>query len=182
MTDGDRIAIAFALSVSIHWGVFATLTRNVEPDYEISSDAFFVDLPLTGAPVGISMEAPLVLEAEAVVPSEPEERQQDADDKARERRRIAMDLFLDSLSQEVHSKRLVSGYGQRFVGNALVSLQIDSDSKFSSVTLRRSSGDKTLDADAMQAVQSASGLVARPPILGSVPLHITIAVKYQFGL
>ncbi len=79
MTDGERIAAALAVSVSLHWLALSGWVS--EPPSPSPGDETVV-IDLSAADVGVSLAAPIVLEQEA--PSPPQ-----APNAAADRRRPA---------------------------------------------------------------------------------------------
>ncbi len=65
---------------------------------------------------------------------------------------------------------------------ALCAFTIAPDGTFSDARIVTGSGRPELDASALRAVRAASGVVPRPEILGSAPIHVSLQVKYQYGL
>lgn len=68
------------------------------------------------------------------------------------------------------------------IGKASYAFTIGPDSAFSDIRLTRTSGTPRLDRTALLAIRAASGVVERPKIIGSAPLHISVTVKYQYSL
>lgn len=179
MTDGERIATAFILSLAVHWMAVEGLGCK-EPDVQhVSSDepVFVDDVSLPES--GISLASPITFEQPAfLLPQEAVS----AEASAAERKREALFAYLDQISTAIHARRKISGEWHRLVGNATLRLLIDRAGRFVAVDLIRQSGDEQLDSDALQAAHSASGFIRRPGILGSSPIQISVVVKYQFGL
>jgi TonB family protein len=179
VTDGERTAAAVVLSLALHWLVLnGWKSVPMTTDGAATDDMVVVDT--FGMEVGISLATSITLE-QTVVPAAPDEKTS-VNAAAAERQREAMTRYLDQLSETVHSRRRIADAGKRLVGNALCRIVIESDGRFSSVTMLRSSGDAQLDADALGAVHSISGAVPRPRILGGKAIAIALTVKYQFGL
>ena len=179
MTDGERTATAVVLSLALHWLVL----NGWKPDASTLAGSETDDIVLvdtSGMEVGISLATSIVLE-QSVLPAAPMERTS-TDAAAAERRREAMTRYLVQVSESVHARRRVSDTGRNLVGNSLCRIVIESDGRFSSVEILRSSGDAALDVDARDAVRAASGTVPRPRILGGKAIAIALPVKYQFGL
>ena len=61
-------------------------------------------------------------------------------------------------------------------------ITIAADGTFHDARIVVSSGRPELDASALRAVAAASGVVRRPDILGTDPIHVSLSVKYQYGL
>lgn len=179
MTDGERIATAFILSLAVHWMAVGGLGCNESGGLRVSDDAQeFVD-DLSRPESGISLATPITFEQlTSILPQEAVS----AEASAVERRREALFAYLDQISTAIHARRRISGDARGFVGNATLLLLIDRAGRFVSVDLIRQSGDEQLDSDALQAAHSASGFVRRPGILGTSPIKISVVVKYQLGL
>ncbi len=170
MTDGERMAVAITLSLVIHYVAFATAPPTHVS--EMGDGGMAVDLT-TGAQAMVL--APSVTLETAV--SEPEEKGASAD-----RRRRALNAYLERLSRAIHARRMARGDGTRFVGNALFAFTIDAAGRINGVRLVQTSGNGDLDADAARAIAATSGAVPRPKLLGIAPLSVSLRVKYQFGL
>ena len=178
MTDGERTATAIVLSLALHWLALSAWKPVTIAMAEAEADDLVI-VDHSSMEIGISLATPITLE-QSVLPAAPTENASAA--AAAERRREAMTRYLDQVSESVHARRRVSDAGRHLVGNALCRLVIESDGRFSSVGILRSSGDAALDSDAMEAVRMASGAVPRPRILGGQAMIIALTVKYQFGL
>ena len=179
MTDGERTATAVVLSLALHWLVLNGWKADTPTTAETEADDIvFVDT--SGMEVGISLATSIALE-QSVLPAGPMEKTS-TDAAAAERRREAMARYLDQVSESIHARRRITDAGRNLVGNSLCRIVIESDGRFSSVEILRSSGDAALDADATKAVRAASGTVPRPRILGGKAIAIALPVKYQFGL
>ena len=179
MTDGERTATAVVLSLVLHWLVL----NGWKPDAPAIAGSEIDDIiavDTSGMEIGISLATSISLE-QSVLPAAPMEKTS-ADTAAAERRRGAMTRYLDQVSEAIHARRRVSDTGRLLVGNSLCRIVIESDGRFSSVDILRSSGDAALDVDATAAVRAASGVVPRPRILGGKAIAIALPVKYQFGL
>jgi len=172
MTGKERLAVGFFISLSLHYILLGGLA---EPTAESASELMMI-VDLNRPEAGVCVAAPMVLEQMADETRDPEE-------EAADRRRSALAHYLEGIKQAIHSKRMLTGGdGRRLVGNALFSLTVTGDGSFTSVRLLRGSGVDVLDADAMQAIHAAGGVVPRPACLGNMPLRIRVTVKYQFGL
>ena len=179
MTDSERTATAVVLSLALHWLALSGWKPVTIAMVEAETDDLVI-VEHSSMEIGISLATPITLE-QSVLPAAPTENASAAA-AAAERRREAMTRYLDQVSESVHARRRVSDAGRHLVGNALCRLVIESDGRFSSVGILRSSGDAALDSDAMEAVRMASGAVPRPRILGGQAMIIALTVKYQFGL
>ena len=172
MTDGERLAVGLAVSLALHYLLLGGLGRPAAPAPGPGVAIGDFLLPQ----VGVSLAAPLSLEQAEAPPADPS---RDAADRCRQ----AVQAYLEEVRRAVHGRRMVvSAEGKRLVGNAAFTLRISRDGRFDGVTLASGSGLPLLDQDAEQAIRAASGLISRPPCLGSAPLAVTITVKYQFGL
>ena len=179
MTDGERTALAVVLSLALHWLVLNGLKSGGMTMAEAGTDDVVV-VDTSGMEIGISLATSITLE-QNVLPAVPTENSSTNAVDA-ERRREAMTRYLDQVSESVHARRRIVDAGRHLVGNALCRVVIESDGRFSSVEILRSSGDAELDADATKAVRTTSGTVPRPRILGGNAISIALTVKYQFGL
>lgn len=168
MTPGERLGAAVGVSLACHYALFAGWPA---PRHATGADLPMV-VELTGAEAGLSLAAPISLET--AEPAQP------TTDNPADRRRAALAEYLDALTEAVHARRaLRSGH---LLGNAQVRVTIAADGRFSAIVPTSSSGDATLDADALGAVAAASGAVPRPKELGTAPLTLVLTVKYQFSL
>jgi len=179
VTDGERTATAVVLSLALHWLILnGWKTGAPTTDGPATDDIVVVDT--AGMETGISLATSITLE-QSVLPAAPIEKASTSTADA-ERRREAMTRYLDQVSESVHSRRRIADAGRHLVGNALCRVVIESDGRFSTVEILRSSGNAELDADAVKAVRTASGSVPRPRILGGNAFTIALTIKYQFGL
>lgn len=89
--------------------------------------------------------------------------------------------YLEAISHEVHSRRL-DNEQPNLIGVASFSFLVSPQGRFEHIRLEESSGKADLDAAALRAIQRASGVLKRPPVLGSDPLPVFLQVKYQYGL
>lgn len=172
MTEGERIGTAVFLSLAFHYLLLAGFAPP--PKVEVAGDDLIV-VDFAAPNVALSLAAPITLEEAA--PAEESSAQASAD-----RRRQALALYLDAVSEAVHAHRQASGSNRGLAGNARFAVTIDGQGAFHDVHLLQSSGDATLDRDARHAIEEASGTVPRPGMLGRQPLHLDLRVKYQFGL
>jgi len=106
-----------------------------------------------------------------------------AESAARRTRRLAREQFFQRVRTAVERNKFrynadLSG----LLGNALYSFRILPDDTFADIHLRRSSGDPLLDKAALNAIETASGRVKRPRIIGTSPFHLSIAIKYQLSM
>ncbi|MCW2309612.1 TonB C-terminal domain-containing protein [Rhodobium gokarnense] len=170
MTDGERIAAAIAISLAAHWLILGGFPAT---ETEMAGDDMIV-VDFSAPDVAMSLAAPITLEEQAPA--------RESSAARADRRRRALNDYLEDVSDAVHARRMAAGAAGALAGNARFALTIDAAGAFSNVHMLQSSGDATLDADARQAVLAASGVVPRPPILGSRPLALDLRVKYQYGL
>ena len=171
MTDGERLAVAICLSLTLHYFLFRPLPvadATAEP-IDLST------LHVVGTSVVTALAPPIAVEAAEVAAKEP------AADAADQRQR-ALRAYLEDVSDAIHARRLAQAGDRQLIGNAVFSLAIAPDGRFSQIRLVHSSGEMALDADARHALDAASGVVGRPKILGSEFLSLTVTVKYQLGL
>lgn len=178
MTDSERITATFAVSLALHWSIFGYLQRK-EPETMVidAEDLNFVESSYSD--VSVSLAAPITFEQMASAGP------QDAvspDAIAAEKRREALSSYLEQISTAIHARRKIDDSGRTLVGNTLFRLSVDRAGAFTSIEWLRKSGSEQLDADALQAVRAASRIVPRPRILGSSPIKMSVAVKYQLGL
>ena len=101
-------------------------------------------------------------------------------EKLDRKRRIYL-RYLDDVDNAVHARRLDAG-NTSLIGVALCAFTIAADGTFHEARIVVSSGRPELDASALRAVAAASGVVRRPDILGTDPIHVSLSVKYQYGL
>lgn len=172
MSDRERLAVGLALSLAVHWlALHAVLPRaDAGNDLILVADA-------APAQAAVSMDAPLTLESLAPEPT-PEEQARDAE----ARRLLARRHYLEQVVRAVHERRMVEARAQALAGNVLVAFSIGADGRFAGVRLVRGGGDAAMNADALNAVRAASGVVPRPEMLGRGSIPVTTAVKYQYGL
>lgn len=64
-------------------------------------------------------------------------------------------------------------------GSATVSFSIESNSTFTHIAIRRSSGHEILDKAAMATVKNQSGQHQRPKALADAPLKTSVALRYE---
>jgi TonB family protein len=179
VTDGERTAIAVVSSLALHWLALTGWT-SATPTMAAAETDDIVVIETSGVETGISLASSITLEQ--ILPTAAPTERTSADAADAERRREAMTRYLDQVSESVHARRRIADAGRHLVGNALCRIVIESDGRFSSVAILRSSGNAELDADATDAVRTASGTVPRPGILGGNAISIALTVKYQFGL
>lgn len=170
MTDGERFALAVALSLAVHWASARPIPEATTSD-AIDLGAFEV----ASAAVGTALAPPIAVEA-----ATPNARDPSAD--AADRRLQARRAYVEQLSDAIHARRMARASGGRLVGNAVFVVEIGGDGRFTRIEMQHGSGEGALDADARHAVETANGVVPRPRLLGRDPLTLTVVVKYQFGL
>lgn len=100
------------------------------------------------------------------------------------RQRQALRQFTAAVCRAIEQRKFQpSPQGlEDLIGNASCTFTIMADGSFADLRLVRGSGVARLDQTAMLAVHAASGVVKRPKLTGSAPLHITVTVKYQHSL
>lgn len=171
MTEALRIGLS--LSVAVH--LLALILLNAPEQVDRSADhALRIDIA--------DVEALSVAENGSTLAVQTFVTTQGTDEAklAQKRRKIYLD-YLDAVSAAVHGHRLDTGDAS-LIGIAGFSFVIDVNGRFSSVTLRKSSGDPKLDAAAERAIRAASGEVKRPKVLGDQPMTVFEEVRYQYGL
>lgn len=170
MTDGERIAVAVALSLAVHYLAARPLPASTGGE-TIDLGAFEVG----SVAVGTALAPPIAVESAGTSP-------RDASAEALDRRLQARRAYVEQLSDAIHGRRMARAESGRLAGNAVFAVEVTGDGRFGRIEMRRSSGEAALDADARRAVETASGTVPRPRLLGREPLLLTFVVKYQFGL
>ncbi len=100
------------------------------------------------------------------------------------RQRQALRQFTASVCKAIEQRKFQpSRQGlEDLIGNASYAFTIMADGSFADLRLVRGSGVARLDQTALLAIHAASGVVKRPKITGSAPLHISVTVKYQQSL
>jgi TonB family protein len=88
----------------------------------------------------------------------------------------------DEVGDLANALNRMTGQLEDLIGNASCAFTIMADGSFADLRLVRGSGVTRLDQTALLAVHAASGVVKRPKITGSAPLHISVTVKYQHSL
>lgn len=170
MTDGERLWTGIALSLFLHFSLtlIHASPREEAPAFravlEMESESTLArggSLPGTG------------LQASA-------ESDREEAEKLDRKRRIYL-RYLDDVDNAVHARRLDAG-NTSLIGVALCAFTIAADGTFHDARIVVSSGRPELDASALRAVAAASGVVRRPDILGTDPIHVSLSVKYQYGL
>ena len=170
MTDGERLWTGIALSLFLH---VSLALLHVSPAEEAPAFRAVLEMDeestLTrgGTRPGTGLQS-----------SSPEDREE-AEELNRKRR--AYLRYLDEVDDAIHARRLDSG-DTSLIGVALCAFTIAPDGTFSEIRIVHSSGREALDASALRAVRAASGVVRRPEILGPAPIHVSLQVKYQYGL
>ena len=170
MTDGERLWTGIALSLFLH---FSLTLNHASPQEE--APAFRAVL---------EMESESTLARGGSLPgtglqSSAESDREEAE-KLDRKRRIYL-RYLDDVDNAVHARRLDAG-NTSLIGVALCAFTIAADGTFHEARIVVSSGRPELDASALRAVAAASGVVRRPDILGTDPIHVSLSVKYQYGL
>ena len=169
MTDSERLWTGIVLSLFLHFGL--ALARGPEP----------VELQPFRAVLEMDSQSVLVHESvqtgTGLQQASPHDREES--EKLDQKRRAYL-RYLDDVDDAIHARRF-SG-DMDLIGFAVCSFTIDPDGTFREVALARTSGDPRLDASALRAVLSASGVVKRPAIIGLDPIHVSLQVKYQYSL
>ena len=169
MTDSERLWTGIVLSLFLHFGL--TLTRGPEP---MDRQPFRAVLEMESQSVLVQESVQTDTGLQQAAPHNREEAER------LDKKRRAYLRYLDDVDDAIHARRF-SG-AKDLIGFAVCSFTIAPDGSFSDVALIRSSGDRRLDASALNAVRSASGIVKRPPIIGPDPIHVSLQVKYQYAL
>lgn len=170
MTDSERLWTGVVLSLFMHFSL--TLFHEAPPEETPALRVVLaVDESSSLTPKGTRQGTGL----HAASPHDREEAEK------LDRKRRAYLRYIEDVDEAVHARRLASGE-KDLIGVALCAFTINRDGSFSDVRLVASSGRPQLDASALRAVRAASGAVRRPDILGSDPIHVSLQVKYQYGL
>ena len=170
MTDSERLWTGIAVSVFLHFAL--TLWHPADQPEEASFRAVLeMDTESAALPGGP--------QPGTGVESAPQGNREEAEQLDRKRR--AYLRYLEDVDDAIHARRLAAG-DTGLIGVALCAFTIRPDGTFADVRLAVSSGRPELDASALRAVASASGVIPRPDILGSEPIHVSLHVKYQYGL
>ena len=169
MTDSERLWTGIVLSLFLHFGL--TLTQGPEP---ADRQPFRAVLEMDSQSVLVHESVQTGTGLQQAAPHDREEAE-----KLDQKRRAYL-RYLDEVDDAIHARRF-SG-ARDLIGYAVCAFTIDPDGGFQDVTLIRSSGDRRLDASALNAVRSASGVVSRPAIIGPDPIHGSLQVKYQYAL
>ena len=183
MTDGERLWTGIALSLFLHFSLTLIHASPQEeaPAFravlEMESESTLArsgSLPPHRAPCAASGSLPGTgLQSSA-------ESDREEAEKLDRKRRIYL-RYLDDVDNAVHARRLDAG-NTSLIGVALCAFTIAADGTFHDARIVVSSGRPELDASALHAVAAASGVVRRPDILGTDPIHVSLSVKYQYGL
>lgn len=169
MTDSERFGTALALALFAH---FAFLYIEVPYDEGGHVNVRQVSELETSSFASQSVEEGLALEAVSS-PS--------ADQQAANKRHEVRQLFLEDVCAAIHARRFIMG-DRSLIGFAVYSLVIDGKGFFSDIHVEQSSGKPDLDKAAFIAIQSASGIVKRPSLLGDDAIQLILSVKYQYDL
>ena len=171
MTDSVRFNVALCLSLFLHFiclqagwtGESPRMGKGERISHEMTSTA-----PLFGEVASIALEDFV----------ENTSAGNGADQRQRER-----NLYLEAVSDEIHARRFILSEANRTViGLAYISFAIAPDGSFHNISLSETSGNALLDRMAEAAVHDASAKVRPPASMGQEEIHVTIAVKYQYGL
>ena len=170
MTDSERLWTGVAVSLFLHFSL--TLWH---PAAEEEKSVFRAVLEMDSRPSALPDATRQGTGVESVSANNREEAEQ------LDRRRRAYLRYIEDVDDAIHARRLVSG-DTGLIGAALCAFTLWADGTFSSPQIVSTSGRPELDASALRAVRAASGAVRRPDILGSDPIHVSLQVKYQYGL
>lgn len=170
MTDSERLWTGVAVSLFLHF--FLTLWH---PADEAEKTSFRVVLKMDSQPSALPDVTRQGTGVESAPAASPEEAEQ------LDRKRRAYLRYIEDVDDAIHARRLISG-DTGLIGVALCAFTIWGDGTFSSPQLVSTSGRPELDASALRAVRAASGVIRRPDILGSAPIHVSLQVKYQYDL
>lgn len=170
MTDSERLWTGVAVSLFLHF--FLTLWHPADEAEKTSFRAVLeMDSPSSALP-DVTRQGTGVESAPAASPEEAEQL---------DRKRRAYLRYIEDVDDAIHARRLISG-DTGLIGVALCAFTIGGDGTFSSPQIVSTSGRPELDASALRAVRAASGVIRRPDILGSAPIHVSLQVKYQYDL
>lgn len=170
MTDGERLWTGIALSLFLH---FSLTLFHASPQEETPNFRAVLDMDSESTLTRGGTRPGTGLQASS-------ESDRDEAEKLDRKRRIYL-RYLDDVDNAVHARRLDTG-DNSLIGVALCAFTIAGDGTFHDIHIVSSSGRPELDASALRAVAAASGVVRRPDILGTTPIHVSLHVKYQYGL
>ncbi len=170
MTDSERLWTGVAISLFLHFSL--TLRYPAVEEEKIGFRAVLEMESQSSALPNATRQGTGVESAPAAGPEEAEQL---------DRKRRAYLRYIEDVDDAIHARRLVSG-DTGLIGVALCAFTIEADGTFRSPQIVSTSGRPELDASALRAVRAASGVVRRPDILGSEPIHVSLQVKYQYGL
>lgn len=170
MTDSERLWTGVAVSLFLHFSL--TLWHPAEEAEKVSFRAVLEMESQSSALPDAARQGTGMESAPAAGPEEIEQL---------DRKRRAYLRYIEEVDDAIHARRLLSG-DTGLIGVALCAFTIGSDGAFSSPQIVSSSGRPEVDASALRAVRAASGVVRRPDILGSDPIHVSLQVKYQYDL
>lgn len=170
MTDAERLGTAITLALFFHFLIALYRPTETDPPMQLhisvsTEEASVLNRDRTGQGTGIST---------AQTPDSPEA-------ELRNKKREAWLKYIDDVDAAIHAHRLMSGRTD-LIGTALCAFTIMPDGNFQNARIIRSSGDESLDRDALLAIKSAGGLVKRPEIIGTNKLEVSLWIKYQYGL
>ncbi len=170
MTDSERLWTGIAISLFLHFSLTIWHPAD-EPEEAGRAAVLEMDLQPSampdGARKGTGMESAL---------SGNRENAEQLD-----RKRRAYLRYLEDVDDAIHARRLATG-DTGLIGVALCAFTIRQNGTFTDIRIVSSSGRPELDSSALRAVQAASGVIRRPDILGGEPIHVSLHVKYQYGL
>ena len=170
MTDSERLWTGIALSLFLHFSL--TLFHGA-PSEQPPSFRAVLEMDSASALSRAGEKPGTNLSASSASDREEAERL--------DRKRRVYLQYLDEVDDAIHARRLDTG-NHSLIGVALCAFTIAPDGSLSDIRIVTTSGTPDLDASALRAVRAASGVVRRPAILGTAPIHVSLPVKYQYGL
>lgn len=170
MTDSERLWTGITLSLFLH---FTLLICNTQKQEQAPLFRTILAIDETSALLENSARQGVGIEHATA------QNREEAEKASRKRR--AYLRYIDDVDNAIHARRL--DFGEiSLIGVALCAFTIDHNGAFSDVRIVTSSGKPNLDASALRAIRAASGVVPRPKILGTDPIHVSLQVKYQYDL
>ena len=170
MTDGERLWTGIALSLFLH---FSLTLFHGSPQEETPAFHATLEMERESVLTQGTMRQGTGLQSASV--------QERGQTEARNQKRRAYLRYLEDVDNAIHARRLIFG-DTGLIGMALCAFTIQPDGSFSDARIVSTSGRPELDAAALRAIYAASGVVRRPDILGPNPIHVSLQVKYQYGL
>ena len=169
MTDSERLWTGIVLSLFLHFGL--VIAHGPEP---AEHKPFRAVLEMDDQSILVHEAVQTGTGLQQAAPHDREEAE-----KLDQKRRAYL-RYLDDVDDAIHARRF-SG-DMSLIGYAVCAFTINPDGTFRDASVIRSSGNPRLDASALHAVRSASGVVKRPAIIGPDPIHVSLQVKYQYSL